>query len=222
MNAPGYPISYPISADETGYGNIQGMDARHIGMEVDFAYNILKNLELQGLLSLGDWRWTSQDSVILYNDNNFPVDTTFFDAEGVHVGDAAQTQVAGSLRYEPVKDLYLKGQITYFARHFSEFDPFDLNPATHPNSFDEEGNPVDSWKMPSYYLIDLHAGYSFFWSKVKFDIRASILNLLDATYISDAANNDSFSTTTSDSDAKSAGVFYGMGRRFNTSLTITF
>ena len=52
-----------------------------------------------GLFSLGDWRWTSADTVRFYDDNNNPITDDFqrqilveFDADGVHVGDAAQTQ----------------------------------------------------------------------------------------------------------------------------------
>lgn len=221
-NAPGMPLSYPINDDETGYGNIQGMDARHIGIELDAAWNILKNLEAEGLISLGDWRWTSEDTVILYDQSNNPARKEYFNAKGVHVGDAAQTQFAGSLRWEIIKYLYVKGQVTYFSRYFAEFNPFDLNPDKSPANFDADGNPLDTWQMPAYYLIDMHAGYSFKWEKIKLDIRASVLNLLNTTYISDASNNDEFSTITNDNDAKSAGVFYGLGRRFNTSLTISF
>jgi outer membrane cobalamin receptor len=221
-NAPSVPVSYPINEDEVGYGNIQGMDARHIGIEIDASWSILRNLEAEGLISLGDWRWTSKDSVKLYNESNQVVLTEFFNAKGVHVGDAAQTQVAANLRWEIIKYLYVTGQVTYFDRYFAEFNPFDLNPEKNPDGFDANGNPKDTWKMPGYCLLDLHAGYSFKWDKVKLDIRASVLNLLNTTYISDASNNDTFSTVTNTNDAKSAGVFYGMGRRFNTSLTISF
>jgi outer membrane cobalamin receptor len=221
-NAPTNPRAYPISPGETGYYNIDGMDALHMGVEVDAAWRILHNLEAEALISFGDWRWTSSDSVDIYNNNNQKVDSAFFKAEGIHVGDAAQTQVAASLRWEIIKYLYVKGQLTYFDRYYSDFNPFSLDPSGNPGGFDAEGNPVDTWRMPSYYLIDFHAGYSFKWDKLKLDIRASILNLLNTVYISDASNNDSFSATTIDNDAKSAGVFYGMGRRFNTSLTISF
>jgi iron complex outermembrane recepter protein len=198
------------------------MDARHTGIEVDFAWKILKNLEAEGLVSFGDWRWTSADSVKLYNDNNQLVLTDYFNAKGVHVGDAAQTQFAASLRWEIIKNLYVKGQFTYFTRYFAEFNPFDLNPAKNPAGFDEDGNPKDTWQMPSYGLLDLHAGYSFKISKVKLDVRGSVLNLLDTVYVSDASNNDSFSVVTNENDAKSAGVFFGMGRRINLSLTLSF
>ncbi len=220
-NKPGRPVSYPINDDEMGYGNIQGMDAVHMGIEVDFAYNILDNLKLQGLFSLGNWKWASADSVRLYNDNNQLVQTEYFNAKGVHVGDAAQTQYGGSIRYEPIKKLYVSGRATYFDRHYADFNPFDLNPDKNPDSFDENGDPVDAWKTPSYILIDFHAGYSINIKKVRFDLRASILNAFNELYVSDARDNDSYSTTTHSHDAMSAGVFMGMGRRFNVSLKIS-
>ena len=222
QNKPGRPVSYPINDDEMGYGNIQGMDALHMGVELDFAVKILQNLKLEGLLSLGDWRWTSADSVRLYNDNNQLVRTEYFNAKGVHVGDAAQTQYGLSLRYEPIKHLYISSRATYFARYYSDFNPFDLNPDKNPESFDEDGNPLDAWKTPSYILLDFHAGYTFYLKKVSFSLRGSLLNSLNELYISDARDNDTFSTTTHSHDAMSAGVFFGLGRRFNLSLRINF
>ena len=221
-NAPGRTVSYPIEPGVNGYYNIKGMDARHIGIEIDASWKIIENLEAEGLISLGDWRWTSQDSVQLYDLNNNYIRTEFFNAEGIHVGDAAQTQFAASLRWEIIKYLYVKGQFTYFDRYFSQFNPFYLNPASNPDGFDENGNPIDTWQMPSYFLIDMHAGYKFDVWKTKFDIRFSILNLLNTTYVADATNNDSYTTVPFSNDAKSAAVFFGMGIRFNTSLTISF
>ncbi|MFO7614242.1 MAG: TonB-dependent receptor [Bacteroidales bacterium] len=221
-NAPGRLVSYPINQDETGYFNIQGMDARHMGIEVDFAWKMLQNLVLEGLVSLGDWRWLSQDTVVLYDQNNQFVRSEYFNAKGIHVGDAAQTQLAGSLRWEIIKYLYIKGQATYFNRYYADFNPFDLNEEKNPTGFDEDGNPLDPWILPAYTLLDFHAGYSLFLKKIRLDFRASVLNALNTTYISDATNNDTFSVITKDNDAKSAGVFYGLGRRFNISLTLSF
>ena len=59
--------------DETYRGNMNGMNALHQGVEVDFAYRVLHNLSLEGLVSLGDWRWTSSDTVRFLDDNNNPV-----------------------------------------------------------------------------------------------------------------------------------------------------
>jgi outer membrane receptor protein involved in Fe transport len=76
--------------------------------------------------------------------------------------------------------------------------------------------------MPTYVLVDMNAGYSYRFSKYKLDIRASVLNVLDTKYISDAKNNDSYSTKTTNFDAGSAGVFFGVGRTFNASLMFSF
>jgi hypothetical protein len=79
------------------------------------------------------------------------------------------------------------------------------------------------WRMPNYFLIDLHAGYGFYVKHIRFDVRGSVLNLLGEKYISDADNNDKYTGQAyNDFDAKSAAVFFGLGRRFNLSLQLTF
>ena len=62
----------------------------------------------------------------------------------------------------------------------------------------------------------------FLSDKHKLNIRFSILNLLDEMYISDAQNNDPYNANYQDFDAKSAGVFFGLGRRMNLSAKFSF
>jgi len=195
------------------------MDALHKGIEFDMIYKISKNLDLQGLISLGDWIWNKKvENLQYYNyDTQGPVNKIItFDATGIHVGDAAQTQFSASLRYEPFKGLYFNGRFTYFGKYYSNFTP--------ESTTDNAGNPVDSWKIPSYDMVDLHTGYSFRfngWDKTRFKIQFSILNVLNRTYLSDAVNNDPYNMMPfQDFDAKSATVFFGMGRRFNASFQI--
>jgi iron complex outermembrane recepter protein len=216
------PIRTQVDGDDVT-GIVPGIDARHMGVELEFSWKIIPKLELQGLVSYGDWIWTSKvDGLILYDDvTNVARDTISFDAKGVHVDDAAQSQYAASLRYEPFKGGYIKGQFTYFDRYFSTFDPASLN--GEPNSLDENGDPRDSWKIPAYFLIDVHAGYSFKIKKVKYSLRLSVLNLLNNMYISDATNNDSYNSPAfQDFDAKSASVFYGLGRRYTAGFEVSF
>ena len=211
-----------VLVDDVSYrANINGMDALHKGIEMDFSYKILSNLGVEGLVSLGDWKWMSSDTVRFLDDNNNPITDDFgneiiasFDADGVHVGDAAQTQFGFSVRYEPSYNSYVKFRSTYFDNYYADFDPLSLN---------GENAARESWKIPSYNLIDLHAGYKFKISqKTKMDIKLSILNLFDEIYISDAQNNDPYNASYQDFDAKSAGVFFGLGRRINLSAKFTF
>ena len=211
-----------VLVDDVPYrANINGMDALHKGFEMDFAYKLIHNLSVEGLLSLGDWKWTSSDTVRFLDDDNNPITDDLgneiissFDAEGVHVGDAAQTQFGLSIRYEPNYNSYIKLRGTYFDNYYSDFDPLSLNGANSGR---------ESWKIPAYKIIDLHCGYMFSLSdKNKLYIRFSVLNLLDETYISDAQNNDPYNANYQDFDAKSAGVFFGLGRRLNLSAKFSF
>ncbi len=206
-------ITDTVTQDPIEYSaNINGINAFHKGIEIEFAHKLGEKIIWERLLSIGDWKWDSGDSVYIYDDDHHHVDTKYFNAKGVHVGDAAQIQYAERIRWEIVKDVYIKGSATYFAKHYAEFDPLSLT----------DDNPKESWLIPSYILIDLHAGYTYRYKKMRFDLRASVLNLLDELYISDAMNNDSYSTNIAAFNAQSAGVFIGLGRRFNTSLRITF
>lgn len=203
------------------FGQIPGMNALHQGVELDFVFQISPKLELQGLASIGDWIWDKKvDNLQMYysDDPTREANVISFDATGIHVGDAAQTQFAGSLRYEPIKGLYFNAKATYFDRHFADFNPEETT--------DDEGNPVDSWSMPDYLLVDFHAGYNFkipSWEKLRFSLRFSMLNVLNEVYITDARNNDSYiQKVYQDFDAKSASVFMGAPRRMNMSFTVRF
>jgi len=193
------------------YANINGIDAFHKGIEIEFAHKLGKNITWERLLSVGDWKWDSGDSVYIYDDDRNLADVRYFNAKGVHVGDAAQFQYAERIRWQFHKNAYIKGSITYFARYYADFQPNDL----------KTENPRDSWIIPSYFLVDLHAGYKFKLNKIRFQLQASILNLLDEIYISDASNNDGYSSNQVNFNAQSAGVFIGLGRRFNVSLRIS-
>ncbi|MCF8370757.1 MAG: TonB-dependent receptor [Bacteroidales bacterium] len=207
------------------YMEIPGVDALHMGIETDVIYKILPNLELQGLASIGDWRWTSKvENVSRYNRNTGAFYDYFdFDATGVHISDAAQTQYAASIRYEPVKSLYLMLKGTSFDRYFAQMEPTTLTGTG--NAIDADGNPRDSWEAPKYTLFDLHAGYTWnFESNQRITFTFSLLNIFDALYITDAQNNDGYiySKPTNNFDANSASVFFGMGRRFSTSIKLSF
>jgi len=208
--------------------NINGMDALHMGLEAEIGWKITKGLLSETVLSFGDWKWLSSDSAEITDDNTGNiVGNVFFNAEGVYVGDAAQTQIRESLRWQlpwkPVRNLYIKGALTYFGKNYSQFDPLTLDPKKYPNSFDDKGNPKQSWQLPDYYIVDAFVGYHFKIKKTRINLSLAVLNVLNMEYISDAQNNDQYSGQTyNSSDARSATVFFGMGRRFMTSLALSF
>ena len=215
--------------DENTYSvNINGMNALHAGLEAELGIRITKGLLSETVISLGDWKWMSSDSAEVTNSNTGDiVGKVYYDAKGLYVGDAAQIQIRESIRWQlpwkPVKGVYLKGAITYFGKNFSQFDPISLDPNNpdNVNAFNEDGTPKQSWRIPDYYTVDIFAGYTLKLNKVKMKLSFIILNALNKTYVSDAQNNDQYgSQIWNDSSARSATVFFGMGRRFMTSVSI--
>jgi len=193
--------------------NIPGVDALHQGVEIDFAFKPIPNLSIEGLASIGDWVWDSGEVVkgVLPNGTRYSYQ---FDATGVHVGDAAQLQIGGMVRYEPFDDFYVKFKSTYFDKNYASFQPENLQGLNGGR---------ESWLMPAYYLTSFHTGYKLDINDIDLNVRFNILNLFDAVYLTDARDNDDFNSPSfMDFDAKSASVFYGQGRRWNLSFQVSF
>lgn len=213
--------------------NVNSMSALHKGLETDVAWQLSPRLTIEGYASLGDWRWTSSEDslVLLDDDSNLPyidvegnVAIVQYNAEGVSVGDSPQSQYSVSLKYT-YKQLYLKPRFTVFSRHFADFDPFSLN---------GENEGRQSWQIPTYGLLDLHAGYRLDLNGTNMDFRLSIFNLLNTVYLSNAQNNDAYGEwyftdpdrkyafSENNFDAGSASVYMGYGFRTNLSVRIRF
>lgn len=207
----------PKTQDTYPY-NINGIDAFHKGIELEFGWKPIPSIQWDQVLAWGDWRWESGGTAYVFTPAGTLIDSVIYNAKGVHVGDAAQFQLMESVRWEIIKYLYVSGSFTLFDKNYSQMDPTSLT----KKFMDKDGNPRDSWKLPLYYLVDLNAGYRFIFKDWKLDVRGSVLNLFDREYISDAKNNDSYSTSTTNFDAASAGVFFGVGRTWNVSLAITY
>jgi iron complex outermembrane receptor protein len=191
---------------------IPALGAIHQGIELDAVYKTPFFFDVEGLISLGDWTWQGGSKAYYYAEqSDTPIDSIDFDATGVKVGDAAQLQVAGALKFYPLKNGYIKGQFTYFDWNYANFDATTLQG-------DNKGR--QSWQMPSYYLFDIHAGYTINLKKADITLSASVLNVLDALYISDADNNGASGSQTF--DATGATVFVGMGRRWTASVAVKF
>lgn len=217
---PSFTPSVILPSGERLSYNINGMDAIHKGIEADFTIKLLQNLEWEGLFSIGDWIYNSEQLVYIYDQNEQLVDSVEFGAIGVHVGDAAQFQLGSAIKYSfkegIFKNLFFKPRITYFGKNYANFDPLNLTVVK-----DLQGNIIsdnrnrESWQMPNYYLLDLYSGYSFKFKKLDVNINAGVINILNTIYISDAQNG-------ANADATTSLVYFGMGRRWNIGMKVTF
>jgi iron complex outermembrane recepter protein len=195
---------------------INGIDAVHQGIELDFAWQIMRKLKMEGVVSVGDWTWLNEATFIRPDGSLLKINPN-----GVKVGDAAQTQLGGSLRFEPLKNAYVTARGTWYGRNFADFDPESLSGTRAALPIEQR----QSWQMPNYFLTDVHFGYSILSKKAgRTNLRFSVLNIFNQQFITDARNNDTQGNITgqTNNDAASATVFFGLPRRWTASIEFEF
>ncbi len=205
-----YVPGVDINGDPADYfTNLLGVDALHMGVEMDFVYKPFSNIDIRGMVSLGDWTWLNDlEDVNTYDDQQNIIRTDNIYLSGVHVGDAAQTTMALGVDYEFIKGVKLGADFNYYDNLFADFDP------TSRTTDEGETNP-DSWNMPNYALMDLNFRYDFEMVGIKSSFLFSVNNVLDEQYMSESRDG-------SNHDWAGARVYYGWGRSWNASLLFRF
>ena len=199
-----YAGSIP-TGDEIFFYNLLGIDALHQGVEVDFRYKATDNLTLTGMASLGDWEWKSNVSAVVRDQAGEQVgDPIEVFADGIKVGDAAQTTFALGADYQ----LGAKSNI-YFDYNFAG-DNYASYDVTNRGSADLP----DVWEIPDFGLFDIGARHSFDMGSFEATLTGKINNVFDTEYVSDANDLDGTSST--------AQVYFGPGRTYSIGLKVNF
>jgi len=233
----------------TGYAEISGITQVHMGVEFDAVYKPTNFLEVQGMFSLGDFKYKGNASGATFDDNNNPVvvsgsasnNTTLY-LDGVKVGGSSSNsipQLTASLgaTIKPVKDLNIFGTWRYTGKVYSSIDPGAFSKI--------ENQERGTLQLPDFNLFDLGISYKIRLkdSSKYFTLGANVYNLFDTTYISDGATNifgsDSPTTLADGSqntqkktyeqlgymyDGIATGnrVYFGFGRTWAATLSFNF
>lgn len=179
-----YTSNFPDTiANETYFVNVPGINAVHMGMELALSYRLVDFMRLRGVASIGDWQWEGNANARIQNAAGEVVQDIRVYADGLKVGDAAQTQLNLGATFFPVKNSYLAINYNAFMNHWADFLP------------DMRQNPDDTaqpWKLPNFFNINLHAGYTFWFNDyvegfpVSLKIFTNMFNITDELYIWDA------------------------------------
>jgi outer membrane receptor protein involved in Fe transport len=212
--------------------NMTGVDAKHEGIEMDFAIKPATWLELTGALSLGRWRWQNGATGYFYDTDGRPVKSysaatgviepassiaasdhacVRVELDGVKVGGSAQTTGSLGAKFKPAKGLYIGVDCLEYARNYADwaFEARDID-------LNKEKKYESPWEIPSALLFDLSAGYSFRVAGLGATLSGNIFNLFDKAYIADATDGAGHDAATA------YGIFYGFGRTGSLKLKITF
>jgi outer membrane cobalamin receptor len=189
--------------------NITGINARHMGLELEAAYRPSTRLTIKAMGSLGDWIWMDDVDASIYDENQNVVGTaqTLY-IGGTHVGNSAQITAALGVDWEPFKNLRVGADYNWFGKNFADFDASKRTDVKHSGK--------EAWQMPDYGTVDAQLSYRFnLGDKIKATLYGNVNNVLDTWYIADARNGN-------DNDARSALVYYGFGRTWTAGLKFNF
>ncbi len=195
--------------------NLLGLNARHMGAELEVAFQPIDLVRLDVGGSLASWTYTDDVEGTYRPSPSEPPEPFNFFVKDLKVGDAPQTQLYYGLSVYPIQGLYLNMLGKTFTRHYGEFDPF---------SRDDETDRKQSWQTPGYTVFDFHAGYDLPISQTGFRIGlfANVFNMFDTEYIQDAVDNSEYNGYDGDHDADDAEVFFGLRRTFNVGLQVRY
>ncbi|HPR32474.1 MAG TPA: TonB-dependent receptor [Prolixibacteraceae bacterium] len=181
--------------------NIEGVNARHMGIELDFVAEPIEKLTINGMVSLGDWIWNNNvDTVEIFKDQVLVDQYDALYIKGIHVADAAQTTAMIGLNYELLPGMKIGIDGYYFDRLYADFS---LDTRTKPTD-----QAIDAERIPAYFLMDMNVYYSFKMGSYNASLNGNMHNVLNTLYIADATEG--------------RGYYFGYGRTLSVGLKIRF
>ncbi len=222
--------SEEMSNGDRYFFNMQGVDARHTGVEVNFTYRPTNWLDVEGMFSMGDWVWDSNATGYFYDSMGQPLANisdgaiasgimaedhakATLNQKGVKVGGSAQTTGAIGATFRPFKGFRIGADWTFSARNYSDF-------SVSTSSF-SAGNVIDVaplWRIPWGNQLDLSASYRFKMGGMDATLYGNVNNLFDHYYVMDAYTSTSETGTWSNAYR----VFYSFGRTYSLRLKVNF
>ncbi|WP_299098734.1 carboxypeptidase-like regulatory domain-containing protein [uncultured Alistipes sp.] len=209
--------------------NLGGVDARHMGIELDFSLRPTRWMDITGMLSLGDWIWDSNTKGYIYDSQGQPMTAAldgtvasgimaddhawlYLKQKGIKVGGSAQTTGAIGVTVRPMKGLRVSADWNAYGNNYADFW---LGSGLNGNQTIEVKDP---WRIPWGHQLDLSASYRFKIGNIFATIYGNVNNVYNYNYIMDAQ-----------SDALQEGIWqnayavmYSFGRTYTVRVKINF
>ncbi|WP_020532930.1 TonB-dependent receptor [Flexithrix dorotheae] len=197
------------------------VDQKHEGIEVDFLWKPVRKLNITGMFSLGNWRYTTNTEAVVFDDDQQEIGKATLFLDDVKVGDAAQTTFSIGADYELLQGFRLTANYYQASKIYADFNPAE------DDTFLEPGN--QAWELPSYGLMDLGAYYTLKLKGTGSDLtfRLNVNNVLDEIYISESNSNildsgaENIIPGTSNASINN-NIYYGFGRTWNLGVKYRF
>lgn len=176
-----------VTTGEERLIRLQGLDSRHMGVELDAAIQPERFIRFDAAFSYGIWKYTDDVSGTYIIDFATGASENYnFYIKDLKVGDAPQMQGMAAVTVIPVSGLRAQLMWRYYDNYYADFDPFSRSTTV--------GRGEQVWQIPSYSLLDLHFSYNI-PAKVAgagVTLFAHVFNLFNELYVEDAVDNSQF------------------------------
>ncbi|MCB0807257.1 MAG: TonB-dependent receptor, partial [Bacteroidales bacterium] len=212
-------IGVQLEDGSEGFIFLQGMDQRHIGLELEGQYRPTEALGINFAGSLNNWQYT--DNVTgTYKDYSNPDSEESYNyyVNDLKVGDAPQTQFVLGLTLYPLKGLQAQMLGRFYGDHYAFWDPFTRT---------DETDTEQVWKTPGYTVFDFHASYDLPLRTNDYGLQVfvHVFNVFDELYIQDATDNSAYNGYYGDGEYShepwTAEVYLGLPRTYNVGILLT-
>ena len=219
-----------LSNGEYYYMNMLGVNARHVGIELDIKSKPCRRMELGAMLSIGDWKWDSGNvkgwAYDVYGNAITPEGeiTTpgadnhayaIIDTKGINVGGSAQTTASFDICFIPFDNLRIGMNYILYDRNYAYYSFSGGN-----LSLGKEMKLSQPWEIPTQGYLDLRMAYNFNVGKTNMTLIATINNVLNSYNIEKAWNPTNVGPENIEVNPDDVQVFYSFGRVWSLKLKI--
>ncbi|MBS3742552.1 MAG: TonB-dependent receptor, partial [Candidatus Cloacimonetes bacterium] len=197
---------------------MNGIDSRHMGVELQANAQPLPFAKFRATFSKGDWKYLNDIENARYELPGGGQDTLSIYVKDLKVGGQPQTQLVFGTTLLPLEGLKADLSYKYYMDFYSDWDPF---------SRQDPNDDTESWQVPDYGVANLHMFYKLpvLVEKMDVEVFAHIFNLFDEVYVQDATDNSQYNAWWGngvDHKADDAEVFFGLPRRYNMGVSVKF
>jgi outer membrane receptor protein involved in Fe transport len=193
-----------------------GVKEVHMGVEFELMLKPTNNFDLNGFVSVGDWKFVGDGAIRAFdNDGNdissTELTTSVAPLDGEKVGAAAQFTAGVSARYEFLPRLSV-----------------DANWNIYDDLYSNIGAGSNPLKMPSYNTIDTGFSYKMLLGKNEdksLQFRVNVYNITDELYLESLSGNTPASSNPAENWKginTSNTARFGYGRTWNFSMRYNF
>ena len=182
---------------------IRGQDALHKGIELEWNTKFTPQLDVGGIISLGEWRWANDVQGEIRTDD-LEIITVDIYSDNIFVGNHPQTQIGFKGRYQINDVLDIGAQYLYNAKLYSDYDVSDRDDPGLVN--------IQPFQLDNYGVLDMRIGAKFSLGGLGAYAQVQAYNLLDKIYWARGL----------ESNRELGEGFPSYGRTLNFSLKLNF